>query len=89
MVRGTPRGYFTDPTKRILIVSSQNVPRAEAFFWGYSLQIVTRSRYHGGFVGSKSSQDYWLGEKVEGWRDSVFTLTGVARQHLQTAYAGL
>ena len=30
-----------------------------------------------------------MGEKVEGWQDSVYTLDGVAYQHLQTAYMGL
>ena len=30
-----------------------------------------------------------MGEKVEGWQDSVATLAGVAHWHLQTAYAGL
>ena len=38
------------------------------------------------FVGSKAAQDLWLWDKVEGWRDSVATLSGVARRHPQTAY---
>ena len=45
--------------------------------------------YLRGFVGLKVAQDCFMGEKVEGWRDSVATLDGVARRHLQTAYAGL
>ena len=32
MVRGAPQGYFPEPTKRILVMSPQNTPRAEAFF---------------------------------------------------------
>ena len=63
--------------------------RAEALFWGYGLQIVTGSRYFGIFVGSKAAQYIWMGEKVEGWRDSVAKLAGVARWYLQTAYKGL
>ena len=35
------------------------------------------------------AQDYWLGEKVDGWMDSVATLAGVARRHPQTAYTSL
>ena len=40
-------------------------------------------------MGSKAAQDLWLGEKLEGLRDSVATLAGVACRHPQTAYAGL
>ena len=32
MERGPLRGYFPEPTKRILVVSPWNVPQAEAFF---------------------------------------------------------
>ena len=37
MVRGPPWGYFTEPTKSILVLSPQNFPQAEAFFWGYGV----------------------------------------------------
>ena len=77
MVRGPPDGFFPEPTTRILVVSPQNVPRVEDFFRGYGLQIVMESCYLGGFVGSKAAQDIWLGEKVEGWWDSVATLARI------------
>ena len=89
MVRGPPCGYFPEMTKSILVVSPWNVPRAEAFFRGYGLEIVTGSRYIGGFMWSKAAQDLWLGGKVEAWQDSVATLDEVARRHPQTAYVGL
>ena len=34
-------------------------------------------------------QDWWLEEKVEGWRYLVDIMAGVARKHLQTVYVGL
>ena len=83
MVKGPPQGYFTEPTRSIL------VPQADAFFQGYGLQIVTGSRYLGGFVGAKEVQDHWMGEKVEGYQDLVATLDGVVCRHPQTAYTGL
>ena len=89
MVQGPLRGYFPEPTKSILSVYPQNVPRVQALFRGYGIQIVTGGRYLGGFVGSKAYWDRWLGEKVEVWRDSVSTLAGVVRRHPQTTYAGL
>ena len=53
MVRGPPHGYFLDLTKSILVVSTHNFPRAEAFFRGYGLHIVTGSCLLGGFHGVK------------------------------------
>ena len=61
MVRGAPQGYFPDPSKSILVVYPRNILRAEAFFQGYGLQIVTGSRYLGLFVGSNAAQDRCLG----------------------------
>ena len=57
MSRAPPQGYFTKPTKSILVVSTLNVLQAGAFFWSYSLQIVTGSRYLREFVGTKAAQD--------------------------------
>ena len=89
MVIGPPQGYLPEPTKSILIVSPRNVPRAEAIFWRYGLQIVTGGRYLGDLVSTKAAQDHFLGDKVEGWQDSVENLARVARRHPQTAFAGL
>ena len=65
MVQGTPRGYFLEPTKSLLVASTHTVPHAEAFFRGYGLQILMGSRYLGGFVGTEVVQTQWLEEKVE------------------------
>ena len=61
MVQGPLRGYFPEPTKSVLVVYPWNVPREEAFFRGYKIQILTGSRYLGGLVGSNATQDCWLG----------------------------
>ena len=37
------RGYFTEPTKSILVVSEQNVPRAKEYFRGMGVQVVIGS----------------------------------------------
>ena len=50
---------------------------------------MTGSRYFRGFVGTKASHDRCLVEKVDGWTALVATLSGVARKHPQTPYAGL
>ena len=52
MVRGLLRGYFPDPTRRILVVSAWNVPHAEIFFCGYCLKVVVGGQYMERFVGT-------------------------------------
>ena len=83
MVQGPLYSYFLEPNKSVLVVSPWNVPQAEALFMGCGLQIVTGSRYLGGFVGTDTKQAHWLGENISVWRDSVATLAGVACRHPQ------
>ena len=66
-----------------------NVARTEEFFWGMGIQVVTGYRYLGGFIGDMGAEKRWLADKITGWADSVETLSGVSRKHLQYAYAGL
>ena len=47
-LKGPARGYFPEPTKSILVVSEKNVPRANAYFRGMGIKVVTGSRYLGG-----------------------------------------
>ena len=88
-LKGPARGYFSNPTKSILVVSEKNVPRAKAYFRGMGIKVVTGSRYLGGYIGELETEAQWVKEKVEGWSDSVRTLSGVAHKHPQSAYAGL
>ena len=88
-LRGPARGYFTEPTKSILVVAERNVPRSKEYFRGMGLQVVTGSRYLGGFIGERETEDQWVKDKLEGWAEFVGTLDGVAHKHPQSAYAGL
>ena len=53
------------------------------------IKVSTGIQYLGGFIGNREAKDSWLAEKVQGWKDLVKTLSGFARKHLQSAYAGL
>ena len=53
------------------------------------LRIVTGSRRLGGFIRDGAAEKSWLSGKFEVWAESVGTLAGVSRKHLQSAYAGL
>ena len=70
-LKGPARGYFPEPTKSILVVAEQNVPRAKEYFRGMGIKIVTGSRYLGGFVGEREKESQWVRSKVEGWAESV------------------
>ena len=53
------------------------------------VSMVTGIHYLGVFIGDPKLEKAWLDEKVKIWMDSAEVLAGVARRHLQTAYAGL
>ena len=88
-LRGAARGYYTEPTKSILVVAKRNVPWAKEYFRGKGIQFVTGSRYLGRFIGERAAEVRWIQEKVEGWAEYVWTLARVARKHPQSAYEGL
>ena len=66
-----------------------NVAKAEDFFRGMGMKIVTGSWYLGVFVGDRAAKDSWLTEKVQEWTELVSILAGVSHKHPQSAYAGL
>ena len=78
-LKGPARGYFPEPTKSILVVSEKNVPRANAYFRGMGVKVVTGIRYLGGYIGEREAEAKWVQGNLEGWADSVRTLTGVTR----------
>ena len=53
------------------------------------MNVITGSRYLGGFIDDQVFGETCLEEKVEGWVALVRTLLGVDRKHLKTSYAGL
>ena len=87
--RGPARGYYPDPIKSILVVAPGNVARAEEHFCEIGIWVVTRHWYLGGFLGDMLAEREWLGKKIQGWKESVAILAGVALKHPQSAYAGL
>ena len=46
--RRPARGYYPDPTKRILVMAPGNVDREEKHFRGLEIRVVTRYSYLGG-----------------------------------------
>ena len=69
--RGPARGYYSEPTKIILVVAPGNVAQAEENFRGLGIKVVTGQRYLGGYIGDKEAEERWLAEKIKGWTESV------------------
>ena len=87
--RGPAWGYYPEPTKNNLVVAPGNVAKAEDFFRGLGIKVVTGHRYLGGHIGDREAEGRWLADNITGWAESVEILTGVSRKHPQYAYAGL
>ena len=47
------------------------------------MMVVTESCYLGGFIGNRDKDTTWLDEKLQGWSESVRTLSGVDHKNLQ------
>ena len=87
--RGLPRGYFPEQTKSILFVAPRNLSRAEEFFCGMGIKVMTGKIYPGGFISESKAEKIWLARKFTGCAESVETLAGVYRKHPKSAYSGL
>ena len=72
-----------------MVVDPQNAARAEEFFRGIGINIVTGICYLGFFFRDRPAEYSWLAEKFQGWTESVKNLLGVVRKHSQSAYEGL
>ena len=53
------------------------------------IQVVTRHRYLGGFIGDREAEEKWLADKISRWAESVETLSRVSCKHPHYASAGL
>ena len=76
-------------SKSILVVAPGNVAPAEEHFQVLGIRVVTGHRYLGGYIRDREAEGSWLEAKIKGWTVSVAILAGVARNHPQSAYAGL
>jgi hypothetical protein len=57
---GPDYGYYPEPTKSILVVSTANLARTNADFADLGFKFMTGSRYLGGFIGEEAGRDAWL-----------------------------
>ena len=89
MICSPPWCYVPDPTNIILVVSPKNVLQAESYFPGIELLMVTGSCYLGGIISDKVVETLCIEKKFQGLTSFMELMFGMARQHPQTAYAGM
>ena len=63
--RGPSHGYYSKPTKSILVVAPRNVAQAEEHFWGLGIRLVMGHRYLGGYIGDTEAERGWLRDKTQ------------------------
>ncbi len=87
---GPARGYHPEPEKSYYICkkADEEVARAAFAASGLTIQFSQGHRYLGGFLGSEQTKNEWLGEKVDGWTQTVEVMATIAEKFPQTVYAG-
>jgi hypothetical protein len=86
---GPNYGYYLEPTKSMLVVSTANFARANGEFAYLGFKVTTGGRYLGGFVGEEAGRDAWLEEKIQAWEDCIQQLYSIVGIYPQSAYAGM
>eukprot|EP00957_Ditylum_brightwellii_P141949 10814263-Ditylum_brightwellii.AAC.1 len=83
-----PCGYIPEPSKSILVTSSDNIEQATAYFEHYNFKIKAGNCYLGGYLGEKELVQEYATKKVMEWVSSVNTFADMMDQQPQTAFAG-
>ena len=81
------RGYFPEPTKRILVAHPQNLKTGEGFGWPHGLKFCTGARYLGGYTGDDKTKGGWLKERMEKWEIDIRALIKMAYKYPQESCA--
>jgi hypothetical protein len=85
---GSPRGYYPEPEKSIVITLRDTPSSAFDTLKAFNFHHTTGHRYLGRFVGSGQEEANWIDLQINQWVDGVKALSMVARLFPQTAYAG-
>ena len=86
---GPAFGYFPELSKSFLIVDKQYTEEAHHIFDKYSITIVEKKRFLGGFIGDGNEKDIYLKKKELEWVDKNEKLSFVAKTEPQCALSGL
>lgn len=76
---GPARGYFTKPTKSILVVKLESVERATARFSHLGFQVTTGARYLSEYVDDTTDRSKYVDAKVTEWIDGIYRHSTIVR----------
>ena len=86
MTTGPVRGYFPEPTKSILTIKPAMVEQAKARFDNLRFEVVTGTRYMGGFIGTTADESSHIRKKVNKWSTGINCFSSVARSSPQAVF---
>ena len=92
MKRGPDREYFPEPVKSIFILDipgQEEAARREFIIKHLIFNFVSVIQYLGAYLRPQDQLEAWVKPEVEAWAHGVRVLEKIARQHPQSAYAGL
>ena len=65
--QGPGCGYYTEPSKSVLIVNPENLKAGKVFGARHRFKICTGPRYLGGYIGENQCISDWLRERTLTW----------------------
>ena len=77
------RGYYTEPTKSILVVYPQNHKVGELFCQSHGIKVCTGARYLGCYIRDGVSKGYWLQKRTDKWERDIHALSITADKYPQ------
>ena len=83
------RGYYTDPTKTILIVHPENIVAGKWFSAHHGFTVFTVARYLGGYIQDNEYKHSWLKKRTYKWERNICVVTKPARKYPQEIYAAV
>jgi hypothetical protein len=86
---GPDYGYYPEPTKSILVLSTANFARSKAEFADLGFKVTAGSRYLGGFIGEEASRGAWLEEEIQAWEECIQQSSSAAGIYPHSVYTGM
>jgi hypothetical protein len=73
---GPARGYFTEPTKLVVICDPNMSESVKTALESFGFQYRDRHRYVGGYIGTPAVRKEWLEPQIQKW---IYGVKGLAR----------
>ena len=85
--QGPGRGYYTKPSKSVLIVHPENLETRKYFGVCHNFKVCTGARYLCGYIGDDKSKHYLLKEYTETWEWNICMIRETVGEYTQESYS--